>query len=98
MKIGDHYEIPLVCEDDWRKLAKVCTIEEEHVLEMVHSTARLLPDAISDASGLALGEGLDRKFVAPLAQQLSEHARERIRSLTRTTGARRPKRPQATRS
>ena len=81
-KIGDHYEIPLVNAVDWRKLARACSMEEDHVIGMVMQTARVLPDAISDARAQALSDGLSDRVVSVLARQLTAHAHERLAAVT----------------
>jgi serine/threonine-protein kinase HipA len=82
MKIGDHYEIPLVNAVDWRKLARACSMEEDHVIGMVMQTARALPDAVSDARAQALSDGLSDRVVSVLARQLTAHAHERLAAVT----------------
>ena len=84
MKIGDHYEIPLVDAADWCKLARACSMDEEHVMSLVTQTARALPDAVSDAHTQALRDGLSAQVVSPLARQLTAHAHERLAAVTAT--------------
>jgi len=78
MKIGDHYDIRRVGIDDWRKLARDCTIDEERVLTLLTTMAKALPDEISAAREQALIDGLSESIIAPLAQQLSKHMGERF--------------------
>jgi serine/threonine-protein kinase HipA len=95
MKIGDHYDIRRVGLADWRKLARGCTIEEERVLTLLTDMAKALPDEISAARDQALIEGLSKTIIAPLAQQLIKHARERLATITAVRSSRRsvPVRP-----
>jgi serine/threonine-protein kinase HipA len=85
MKIGDYYDIRRVGIADWRKLARDCTIEEEHVLTMLTGMAKALPDEISAAREQALTEGLSESIIAPLAQQLIKHVGERLATITVTS-------------
>jgi serine/threonine-protein kinase HipA len=82
MKIGNHHDIRRVGIADWRKLARDCTIEEEHVLTMLLGMAKALPDEISVAREQALIEGLSKSIIAPLARQLIEHVGERLATIT----------------
>lgn len=84
MKIGEHYEIARVGLEDWRKLALTCTIEEEQIVKMITTMAEALPDEISAACSQGLAAGLEENVVSPLAQQLVEHVRERLSSITGT--------------
>jgi serine/threonine-protein kinase HipA len=88
MKIGDHYDIRRVGLADWRKLARGCTIEEERVLTMLTDMAKALPDEISAARDQALIEGLSKTIIAPLAQQLIKHTRERLATITAVRSSR----------
>lgn len=90
MKIGDHHDIRRVGIADWRKLARDCAIDEERVLIMLTGMAKALPDEISAAREQALIEGLSESIIAPLAQQLSKHVKERFAAFT----ARRSRREQ----
>lgn len=88
MKIGDYYDIRRVGLADWRKLARDCTIEEERVLTMLTGMAKALPDEISAARDRALTDGLSETIIAPLAQQLIEHAGERLATITAVRSSR----------
>jgi serine/threonine-protein kinase HipA len=79
MKIGEHYDIARVRLADWRNLARACAIEEDAVIGMLTEMAKALPDAISAAQAQALTDGLSRSVVAPLARQLIQHVRERLK-------------------
>lgn len=96
MKVGDHYEIARVDAADWRKLARTCALEEEHVINMLIDMAKTLPDVIAAASTRALEDGLPERAMAPLADVLIAHVNERLASITggrsHTTLRRRPKR------
>jgi len=96
MKIGDHYDIALVRASDWRKLARACSIDEEHLMGMVSQMARALPDVLSDARAQAFSDGLSRQVVFPLIEQLTEHARGRLAAVTgaaaKAPSSRRPRR------
>jgi serine/threonine-protein kinase HipA len=74
MKIGEHYEIARISAADWRKLAKGCSLDEDHLLTSIESMARVLPEHISSARTQAIKDGLSRTIIDPLAQQLTAHA------------------------
>ncbi len=82
MKIGDHYEFARVSAADWRKLARACALDEEHVIGMLLEMAKALPDEISAARAQALTDGLPERAIAPLAEALIERARKRLASIT----------------
>jgi serine/threonine-protein kinase HipA len=88
MKIGDHHEIRRVGIADWRKLARDCSIEEEHVLTMLTGMAKALPDEISAAREQALVEGLSASIIAPLAQRLITHVGERLATIAAVASSR----------
>jgi serine/threonine-protein kinase HipA len=90
MKIGDHYDIWRIGIEDWRKLARACTMDEERVLTMLTDMAKAMPDEISAAREQALLEGLSGKIIAPLAQQLIDHVGERLARITAVTSSRSP--------
>lgn len=90
MKIGDHYDVWRIGIADWLKLARACTIDEERVLTMLTDMAKALPDEISAAGKQALTEGLSESIIAPLAQQLISHVRERLATITAVTSSRSP--------
>lgn len=96
MKIGDHYDIARIGIADWRKLARACTIEEERLLTMLDDIARTLPDHISAARKQAIIDGLSESIIAPLAQQLIRHVKERLATITAVSASRNstPKRAQ----
>jgi hypothetical protein len=59
---------------------------------MVTEMAKALPGVISAARAQALIDGLSKRIVAPLAEQLIRHAHDRLASIatvapTRFTGA-----------
>jgi serine/threonine-protein kinase HipA len=81
MKIGEHYEIPLVRLSDWQSVARACAVEEEAVVAMVTEMAKALPDVIAGARAQALIDGLSEGIVAPLAEQLIQHAHDRLASI-----------------
>ncbi len=83
MKIGDHYEIASVGLEDWRSVARACSVEEDDLLGMIAQMASALPDEISAARAQALIDGLSESVIAPLAQQLIQHAKERSASVSR---------------
>lgn len=78
MKIGEHYDIARVGIKDWRKMARTCAIEEDHILTLLTDMAHALPDHISAARDQALIDGLAKNVVAPLAQQLTAHVKARL--------------------
>lgn len=82
MKIGDHYDIAMVDAADWRSVARASAIDEERVIGMLTEMADALPDEISAARAKALSDGLSEQAVAPLAEHLIRHARERVLSIT----------------
>lgn len=88
MKIGEHYEIPLVDLEDWRSMARVCAIEQEGLIGMIVEMARALPEAISAASAHAIIGGLSEGIISPLAGQLIKHTHERLASITTATARR----------
>lgn len=81
MKIGEHYDIPRITPADWRKLARISSVSEEHVVATLSNMARELPDHISAACDQAIVEGLDKAIVAPLMNQLVAHVKERATAI-----------------
>lgn len=82
MKIGNHYEIPLVDIDDWRALAQACDLDVDSVVEKITAMGNAMPDEIAAAAARALKEGLSARFVEPLAGQLVSHVRTRLAWIT----------------
>lgn len=93
MKIGEHYDIALIDAADWRKLARACSLEEDHVLALIEDMARGLPDHISAARAQAIADGLSQTIIDPLARQLTAHARACLGKITTPSPARRRRRP-----
>jgi serine/threonine-protein kinase HipA len=81
MKIGEHYDIPRITLADWRKLARMSSVSEEHMVATLSNMARELPDHISGAGDEAMAEGLDKAIVAPLMKQLIAHVKERATAI-----------------
>lgn len=79
MKIGEHYDIPRVTLADWRKLARVGSVPEQHAVMTLSNMTRELPDHISAACDQAIAEGLDEAVVVPLMNQLIAHVKERAK-------------------
>lgn len=82
MKIGSHYDIALVDTTDWRDLARACALDEGRVIQILTNMSEALPDQISAAHTQAIDDGLSGQVVAPLADLLIEHVRERLASIT----------------
>lgn len=96
MKIGEHYDFSLIDAADWRKLARLCALEEDRVLGLIQEMAKALPDHISAARAKAIRDGLSASIIDPLAQLLNDHAERCLSKITapRTSGSpRRRRRP-----
>jgi serine/threonine-protein kinase HipA len=94
MKIGDHYDMERVSLADWQNLARSCALDEERVTSVLTQMARALPDVVSAACTQARTDGLSKKVIGPLAEQLIANAGKRLASLkaTRSRGSFRSKR------
>jgi hypothetical protein len=53
MKIGDHYDIPLIGFADWQALASACAVTPEILMKRLRHLADRLPEAICAARGQA---------------------------------------------
>lgn len=82
MKIGDHYDMVRVTLRDWQKLARACSVPEEHVTTMLANMTHELPDHVSAACDQAITGGLDRSVVVSLADQLNARVKERSNVVT----------------
>jgi serine/threonine-protein kinase HipA len=83
MKIGEHYDFPLVTQADWRSVARRCALDEDKLIGTLTDMARALPDVVSAAHAQARTDGLSERVLGPLAQRLITHAGERLASITR---------------
>lgn len=91
MKIGDHYEFSRVGISDWLRVARSCGVEEEAMVSLITTMAKALPDVILAARDQALSDGLSESIVVSLARHLTEHARDRLASITGGPATRRPR-------
>ena len=81
MKIGDHYDIPLIGFTEWQALASACAVNPEILMNRLRHLADKLPEAISAARDQALAEGLNRQVITTLATLLIQHAKDRRAAL-----------------
>jgi hypothetical protein len=96
MKIGDHYDIPLIGFTEWQALASACAVNPEMLLNRLRHLADKLPEAISAARGQALTNGLNRRVITTLATLLIRHAKDRRATLNAAPSERRRSRKVAT--
>jgi serine/threonine-protein kinase HipA len=82
MKIGDHYEIARIRIEDWRRLARACSLEEERLLTLIREMASALPEHIAAAREQALTDGLAERAIVPLSRQLVAHTKQRFAAIT----------------
>jgi serine/threonine-protein kinase HipA len=94
MKIGHHYEIPLVDIDDWHVLARECDFDGDRVVETITAMGNAIPDAIAAARTQASRDGLSEQVVATFAEQLVSHVRTRLAWITSPPAKRRRNRRQ----
>jgi serine/threonine-protein kinase HipA len=66
MKIGDHYDIPLIGFTEWQALASACAVNPEILMNRLRHLADKLPEAISAARGRALTNGLNHRVITTL--------------------------------
>jgi serine/threonine-protein kinase HipA len=92
MKIGEHYDIAKIGIDDWRQLARMCAVAEEHLLTLITEMASALPTHIAAAREQALADGLAERAVLPLTRQLIAHSRQRLEAIMGPRSSRRKKR------
>jgi serine/threonine-protein kinase HipA len=73
MKIGDHYDIPLIGFTEWQALASACGVNPEILMNRLRQLADKLPDAISAARDQALTDGLNHRVITTFATLLIQH-------------------------
>jgi serine/threonine-protein kinase HipA len=81
MKIGDHYDIPLIGFTDWQSLASACAVDPEILMNRLRHLADKLPEIISAARDQALTDGLNHRVTTDLATLLVRHAKDRRATL-----------------
>ncbi len=81
MKIGDHYDIPLIGFTDWQSLASACAVNSEMLMSRLRHLADALPEVISAARDQALADGLDHWIITKLATLLIQHVKDRRATL-----------------
>lgn len=81
MKIGDHYDIPLIGFTEWQSLASACAVNPEILMNRLRHFADRLPEVISAARDQALTDGLDHRVVTDLATLLIRHVKDRRATL-----------------
>jgi serine/threonine-protein kinase HipA len=81
MRIGKEYLVRRVALRDWQKLAEASKLSPAYVMERVESLIGRVSDAVSDVARRAERDGLERKFVAPLADRIVERSAECLRRL-----------------
>jgi serine/threonine-protein kinase HipA len=89
MKIGDHYDIPLIGFTEWQLLASACAVNPEILMNRLRHLADRLPEAISAARDQALTEGLNHEIITDLATLLIRHAKDRRATLDAASSKRR---------
>src|SRR6202041_2344857 len=89
MKIGDHYDIPLIGFTEWQLLASACAVNPEILLNRLRHLADRLPEAISAARDQALTEGLNHEIITDLVTLLIRHAKDRRATLDAASSKRR---------
>jgi serine/threonine-protein kinase HipA len=89
MKIGDHYDIPLIGFTEWQALASACTVKPEMLMNRLRHLADKLPEAISAARDQALTDGLNHRVVTTLATLLTQHSKDRRATLDAAPSKRR---------
>jgi hypothetical protein len=81
MKIGEHYDIPLIGFTEWQSLASACAVNPEILMNRLRHLADGLPEVIRAARDQALTEGLNHKVITDLATLLIRHVKDRRATL-----------------
>ncbi|HMI73794.1 MAG TPA: type II toxin-antitoxin system HipA family toxin [Steroidobacteraceae bacterium] len=89
MKIGDHYDIPLIGFTEWQSLALECAVNAEILLNRLRDLANRLPKVISAARDQALAGGLNHRVITDLATLLTKHVKDRRATLDAAPSERR---------
>ena len=89
MKIGDHYDIPLIGFTEWQSLALECVVNAEMLLNRLRDLADRLPKVISAARDQALANGLNHQVIADLSTLLIKHVNDRRATLDAAPSKRR---------
>jgi serine/threonine-protein kinase HipA len=89
MKIGDHYDIPLIGFTEWQSLASACAVNPEILMDRLRHLTDRLPDVISAARDQALTDGLNRRIITDLATLLTQHVSVRRATLDAASKRRR---------
>ncbi len=76
MKIGGEYKVSLIGLRQWQKFAREARVDVDHLVEVLISMAKQLPDEVATARSHVREEGLDNALVDRLATQLIERAHE----------------------
>jgi serine/threonine-protein kinase HipA len=95
MKIGDHYDIPLIGFTEWQSLASACAVNPEILMNRLRHLADRLPEVISAARDQALTDGLNHRVITDLATLLIQHVKDRRATLDAATSKRRRSRKAA---
>jgi serine/threonine-protein kinase HipA len=74
MKLGGEYQLRIIHQRHWNKLAASIRMPEEAVLNRVQELASLLPAKIAETQAECLKAGLEGKMVKKLAALLAERA------------------------
>ena len=81
MKIGEHYDIPLIGLTEWQSLASKCAVDPEMLINRLRDLADRLAEIIGVARDQALTDGLNHQFVTDLATLLIKHVKDRRATL-----------------
>jgi|HubBroStandDraft_1064217.scaffolds.fasta_scaffold40603_2 serine/threonine-protein kinase HipA len=95
MKIGDHYDIPLIGSTAWQSLASACAVNPEILMNRLRHLADRLPEVISAARDQALTDGLNHRVITDLATLLIQHVKDRRATLDAAPSLRRRSRKAA---
>jgi serine/threonine-protein kinase HipA len=95
MKIGDHYDIPLIGFTEWRSLASACAVSPDILMNRLRHLADTLPEVISAARDQALTDGLNHRVITNLATLLIQHVKDRRATLDAAPSKRRRSRKRA---
>ena len=89
MKIGEHYDNPLIGFTEWQSLASACAVNPEMLMNRLRHLADGLPEVICAARDQALTEGLNHKVITDLATLLIRHVKDRRATLDAAPSKRR---------
>jgi len=74
MKVGGEYRLRDIGARQWQKLAAEIRIDTDELLTRLRAMAKRLPDEVNAARVKAQREGLNKAFVARLAEELTKRA------------------------